>query len=69
MGNYSDPPGISICIYQLNKHGKPKKDLLGLYLYHSINRTNLIELHHKTLISIYGTWKIGIEFLDCVLIE
>ena len=69
MGNCSDPPNTPMFMHQLNKHGEPKKDSMGLFLCHSIRRTNLTKLRHKTLASICGTWKMGIEFSDCILTE
>ena len=69
LGNCSDPPNTPSCMHQLNEYGEPKKDLLELFLYHSTRGTSLVELYHKSLISTYGTWKIGIELLDCILTE
>ena len=64
MGHRSDSPNTTMFIHQLNKHDEPKKDSMGLFLYHIISGTNLTELYHKSLVSTYGMWKMGIEFSD-----
>ena len=69
MEHCSDPPNTLMFMHQLNKHGEPKKDPMGLFLCHSVRGTNLTELRHKSLISTYGTWKMGIEFSDYILAE
>ena len=55
MVNCRDPPNMSMCMQQLNKHSESKKDSLRLFLYHVIRGTNLTELHYKSLLSAHRT--------------
>ena len=68
-GNASDPPKVPLCTHQLDNKGSLKKDVDGFYLCCSTRGANLTELHHKTLVSTCGTWKMGIECSDCLLME
>ena len=68
-GFISNPPDLPLCLHQLNKKGDSKIDSDGFYLYHYIRETNLIELFHKSLVSAYRTWQVGIEYSDCLLME
>ena len=56
-------------LHQLNKKGEPKIDSNGFHLYYSIRGTNLTELFHKSLVSTYRTWQVGIEYSDYLLME
>ena len=65
-GNISDPPNLQLYAHQLNKKGEKKIDKDGFYLYHCMRGTNLTELFHKSLVSTYSTWKVGVEYSDCI---
>ena len=69
MGNASDPPIIKTHARQLSARSEPKKDLLGIFLCHSIHGANLTYFHHENLVSACETWKMGKQFYNCALIE
>ena len=68
-GNISDLPNMNLYMHQLDKKENLKRDKNKFYLYYSTRGTNFIELCHKTLVSTYETWAMGIEYFNCLLIE
>jgi hypothetical protein len=69
MGYYSDPPGFAFYSTKLDKRGEPMVNKYGFELLSCNRGTNDVESIHKTLLSIFGTWHIGIEMSDCLLRE
>ena len=51
MGNVRDQYNITMHMHLLHTYAEPKKDYLGLFFYHIIRGTNLIDLDHKSLAS------------------
>ena len=68
-GNTSEPPNVAMHVHRLNMKGDTQRYKHSFYLCYSIKGTNFTELCHKTLVSTHGTWKIGVEFSDYMLME
>lgn len=68
-GYYSDPPGIAFYSIKHDKRGEPMMNAYGFELLYCNRGTNDVESIHKTMLSIFGTWHIGIEMSDCLLRE
>ncbi|CAJ1958310.1 unnamed protein product [Cylindrotheca closterium] len=68
-GYYSDPPGYSFYSTKFNKRGEPMVNAYGFDILSCRRGTNDVESTHKLLLSIFGTWHIGLQMSDCLLRE
>jgi hypothetical protein len=68
-GNASDPPGFSFYTVRLDSKGEPKKNKYGFEILDCNRGTNDVENIHKTLLTVFGTWHVGVEMSDCLLTE
>ena len=68
-GYASDPPGVAMYLFKIDKHGEIKCNQYGLPLYFCLRGTGLTEAIHKQLLQSIGTCATGVEMSDAVRAE
>ena len=66
---FSDPPGFSFYLYKFNRRGEIHRNKYNFPLLICNRGTNDVENIHKQILSVFGTWVIGVEMSDYVLAE
>ena len=69
LGYASDPPGVSMYMFKIDKDGEIQQNKYGLPLYYCLRGTGLTEVGHKQLLQSVGTCATGIEMSDAIRSE
>jgi hypothetical protein len=69
VGYASDPPGYSFYTQHLDNKGELAFDSLGIALINCNRGINDTECVHKKIITLFGTWHVGVEMSDRLMAE
>ena len=69
LGYISDPPGVEMYMQQTDKHGRQLFNKYGFPLITSSRGTSDVENFHKQMLSLFGSWPLGIEMADALMAE
>ena len=69
LGLYSDPPGVAMYTKKIKEDGSVEKNKYGMEVIECLRGTPRTEAVHKSLITTFGGWNMGVEMSSCVLAE